>query len=341
MYRYPFTPFPNGWYRVAYSEEVLKGALKRVKYLNQDLLIFRGQDGKANIIDAYCPHLGADLGVNGKVIENTVACPFHGWRFDGEGDCVEIPYCSSIPKKAKLRSWPVLEQDGVIMFWYHAENKAPEFTIPDGPFRKNAKWNRPLHFSWRVRMHIQEVAENAVDTSHFPVVHAYANLPEIKNLDTNGPTFTVKLEAQRFGLNFIGKSPMTISYTGMGIVHANLTTKLFGRLPVELSVILTTTPIDEEHCEIKIKARHRKSWNPLWDLLLRPMMKKEIATDFESDIPIWEAKKYYKNPALCKDDGPIGAIRKWAKQFYSEYQSANSSDVSLRHIQIIKMPEAA
>lgn len=56
--------------------------------------VFRGLDGKAYVVDAYCPHLGANLAVGGKVVgRSCIECPFHGWQFDGEnGKCTRIPY---------------------------------------------------------------------------------------------------------------------------------------------------------------------------------------------------------------------------------------------------------
>lgn len=320
MYRYPFTPYPNSWYRVAYSEDLEKGELKRLNYLGEDLVLFRGEDGKANVIDAYCPHLGADLSAGGKVKGNTIACPFHDWRFDGNGDCVEIPYCGDIPKKAKTRSWPVCEKSGIIFMFYHAEGLAPDFEIPDGPFDEDQKWNKPIEVNWKIRMHIQEVAENAVDTSHFPMVHAYADLPEIKNLEFNGRSFTVDLLSQREGMNFVGPAPAQITYHGFGVVHARLKTIIFNRFPLYVNVLLTSTPVDMEHVEISIMSRLRKTGFPLLDLILRPFMRHEIVNDFKNDIPIWEAKVYKKNPIMCKDDGPIGKVRKWAKQFYSDVE---------------------
>lgn len=55
--------------------------------------MFRGQDGEAYVVDAYCPHLGANLAVGGRVVGNCIECPFHGWQFRGnDGKCVKIPY---------------------------------------------------------------------------------------------------------------------------------------------------------------------------------------------------------------------------------------------------------
>jgi phenylpropionate dioxygenase-like ring-hydroxylating dioxygenase large terminal subunit len=317
MYRYPFTPYPNGWFRLAYSHQVPRGTIRRLSALGQELIVFRGDDGRVAVLDAYCPHLGADLSAGGKVVGNVVACPFHNWQFAADGQCVKIPYCEKIPKKAATRAWPVCERDGVVYFYFDAEGRPPAFEVPAGPFRDDAEWSAPMFFEWRIRMHIQEVVENAVDTAHFPEVHAYAKPPVIERLQTDGASFTVDLATQRFGMNFVGPSPISIRYTGMGVTHAHLTARLVGRFGIEAGVILNTTPVDEEHCTITIMARYRKSWNPLWNALLRPIMQREIRADFENDIPIWEAKRYHERPLLSKADGPIHVIRKWCQQFYT------------------------
>ena len=66
---------------------------------------------QACIVDAYCPHLGANLGVGGRVHGNCIECPFHGWQFDGEtGQCTSIPYAD----KVQLRCmWIVTCQFGI------------------------------------------------------------------------------------------------------------------------------------------------------------------------------------------------------------------------------------
>lgn len=62
-------------------------------------MVFRGQEGKASVLDAYCPHLGANLAVGGRVVGNCIECPFHGWQFRGDdGKCVKIPYAEKSMK---------------------------------------------------------------------------------------------------------------------------------------------------------------------------------------------------------------------------------------------------
>lgn len=61
--------------------------------LGEQVAVFRAENGKAHVVDAYCPHLGANLAVGGRVLGDCIECPFHGWQFQGtDGKCVKIPY---------------------------------------------------------------------------------------------------------------------------------------------------------------------------------------------------------------------------------------------------------
>ena len=63
-------PLPFGWFMMAYSDELSIGEVKPVHYFGQELVLWRGEDGKARMIDAYCKHLGAHLGYGGRVKGN-------------------------------------------------------------------------------------------------------------------------------------------------------------------------------------------------------------------------------------------------------------------------------
>lgn len=59
----------------------------------EQVAVFRGHTGEAHVVDAYCPHLGANLAAGGRVLGDCIECPFHGWQFQGsDGKCVRIPY---------------------------------------------------------------------------------------------------------------------------------------------------------------------------------------------------------------------------------------------------------
>ena len=96
-----FSNYPRGWFVVAFSEDIAVGETRSLSYFGEKLVAFRGEDGTVRVLDAYCAHMGADLAAGGKVIGNTIECPFHAWRYAGTGECVAIPYAKKIPVKAR------------------------------------------------------------------------------------------------------------------------------------------------------------------------------------------------------------------------------------------------
>ena len=71
------------------------------------------------MLDAFCPHLGAHLGIGGKVVDGQIVCPFHAWQFGQDGACKHIPYIrNKMPKVPPIRCWPTVEKNGVIFVWH-------------------------------------------------------------------------------------------------------------------------------------------------------------------------------------------------------------------------------
>ena len=102
--RFPMPSFPVGWFQVAYAEDLNVGDVVPLHYFGQQLVLFRGEDEKVGLLDAYCPHLGAHLGHGGTVKGNSVVCPFHAWAFDCSGACTDVPYAERQPKRAQIKA---------------------------------------------------------------------------------------------------------------------------------------------------------------------------------------------------------------------------------------------
>ena len=63
------------------------------------MAVFRSQSGEVHVVDAYCPHLGANMAAGGIVKGDCLECPFHGWLFNGDdGSCAHIPYAKKSKK---------------------------------------------------------------------------------------------------------------------------------------------------------------------------------------------------------------------------------------------------
>ena len=84
--------FPTGWFIVGFASELVPGQVKRAHYFGEELVIFRTASGQINVLDAYCQHLGANMGVGGTVEGEHIVCPWHGWHWNGDGTNALIPY---------------------------------------------------------------------------------------------------------------------------------------------------------------------------------------------------------------------------------------------------------
>ncbi|MCI0389639.1 MAG: Rieske 2Fe-2S domain-containing protein [Acidobacteria bacterium] len=162
--RFPFTPYPSGWFRVGVSRDIKPGQIKPLRYFGRDLVLFRAEDGAARVIEAHCQHLGAHLGHGGRVMGDAVECSFHGWRWNGEGQCEAIPDSQKIPPNAALRCWPVKEVNDLIMVYHDEQGAEPAWEPPEMPEYNNTIW-LPFRFAgrYKIRTHVQEVAENGME----------------------------------------------------------------------------------------------------------------------------------------------------------------------------------
>jgi nitrite reductase/ring-hydroxylating ferredoxin subunit len=325
--RFPFHPYPNGWFVVAFSHELPVLGVQAIHYFGQELVLFRTADGTARVLDAYCPHLGAHLGCGGKVDGDSVRCPFHGWKFDGSGQCVEVPFASKIPPRAAVRGWLVREIDGAIYVYHHAEGLPPSWEIPS---IHTDEWSGAAHFSWKLRTTNQEVFENTVDTAHLPPVHDSRRPGGYTPKLTSGPVLSHDLHIQWDG-NYIGfpglelDVRLAVSVHGLSMIHVDTFADLVG---MQARQRFFATPIDEEYIQLRAAVHVKKLPDEQMMRTVETMFRTAFETDFVKDFPIWENKAYRAQPMLSDADGPIGTYRKWVRQFYSDLPSAEAHPVA-------------
>lgn len=302
-------PMPNGWFAVAFSRDVRVGDVVPLEYFNEEMVLFRARSGQARVLDAFCPHLGAHLGHGGRVVGNTIRCPFHAWQFDGDGRCAKIPYAKRIPPRARVRSWLTVEKNGMVLVHHHKDGLQPSFQIPDVPELASDDWTDTIRRDWVVRNHAQELAENTVDPAHFRYVHRTAALPEARAW-TEGPRLRVKMSYPMGEGEQVHHGEIDITTWGFGFGVTRFTGI------VETTVVVTGTPIDASHTHNRLAFTLKKRESDAATEGVGRAFVDEISRQFEEDRPIWENKVYWENPVLCDGDGPIGVLRSWAKQFY-------------------------
>lgn len=306
---FPF-PIPNGWFAVAWADELEPGDVQPLRYFGRDLVLFRTEDGSPHVLDAYCPHLGAHLGHGGRVEGASLRCPFHGWTFDGAGRCTEVPYAEKIPAKARLPSWPVAERNGYLYVWHHADGAAPWFEVPLVPEVGDPEWSPLRCYRWTVRSRNQELGENSVDRAHFRYVHGMANVPEAE----------VTVEGHVLRSLSRGKMP-----TPRGVVEGAIDSQSHGfgsgftRFTgiAETVLVSSASPVDEERVDVRFAFTVKSAEGYDADRGVGAAIIQNIVKQMEEDIPIWENKIYRPRPVLCDGDGPIMKFRRWAQQFYS------------------------
>ncbi len=297
--------FPMGWYSVERSHQLAVGEVKPVKAFDRELVLYRTRSGRAVLQDAFCPHLGAHLGHQGRVIGESVRCPFHGWQFGTDGRCTHIPYCEEIPERAAIRTWHTEEKNGEVYVWFHPENTAPQWGLPDLPELGDPAWTVPRYTEHLVPAHVQDICENSCDPVHFQYVHRQTAVPESTvTIDPDGRT--MHLHSEMKNADYPNHLHATTYSPGFAMVRTTYGPN------AEMVMYNSAQPI----------SRHETFMR--WTLLVRREIEDAVGDDvmkgivdgLSDDYPIWANKVHKHRPVLCKGDQTLVTFRKWVRQFY-------------------------
>jgi phenylpropionate dioxygenase-like ring-hydroxylating dioxygenase large terminal subunit len=298
--------FPMGWYSVARSHELAVGEVKPVRAFDRELVLYRTRSGQVALQDAFCPHLGAHLGYKGRVVGESIRCPFHGWQFGADdGKCVKIPYCEEIPERAQLRTWQTAEKNGEVYVWFHPENTAAQWDLPELPELGDANWTTPRYTEHMVPAHVQDICENSCDPVHFQFVHGQVSTPKSSvTIDKDGRT--MHLHSEMAEAVYPGHLHATTWSPGFAMVRTTYGPN------AEMIMYNSAQPID----------RHTTMMR--WTLIVRREIEDAVGDDvmngiisgLDDDHPIWANKVHRHRPVFCKEDKTLVQFRKWVRQFY-------------------------
>jgi phenylpropionate dioxygenase-like ring-hydroxylating dioxygenase large terminal subunit len=312
-YRYPFAPFPDGWYLVRTSAEVAAGAVEPLRYFGRELVAYRTVSDQVVVAGAHCPHMGAHLGFGGAVEGDGIRCPFHGWRFDGAGRCDHVPYSTSgRAPNVHLDTLPVCETSGLILVWFSAAGNAPTWQPTSRPEFGQPGWIGYESVSWTIRAHVQEVAENVPDMPHFGTVHGVPGDLRAE-VETDGHIYRQR------SIAVIDGNPWEFTRQeaqGLGLIW------LVSGGDEPYWFLTATTPVDDEHIELRLLYLVQQDGTEL-SAANRARLD-ATSENVARDVPIWEHKAYVERAPLIPDDGPIRTIRQWAKQFYPAVQGSRA-----------------
>jgi len=328
--------FPRGWFVVAESSELDAGPMA-IRFFGRDLALYRGESGNPVLLDAYCAHMGTHLTAsnsamivrNGLQIEgDSIRCPYHGWRYNKDGDVDDIPYHDGpCPKSASIQSYPVVDNMGCIMAWFDEEGGVPDY---DAPFLKqwdDSQWIRwELDHLGELDIHPQEVLDNMSDIRHLGPTHG-APCEYFENEVRDH----VYIQRQGGPMQLYGGVMLftTTWYTGPGIL---LSKQVWGD-SVQFELI-ANTPIDDG----KIKAWHGCLVRAAGEVVtdedreLARMQQAGALEAFATDFQIWRYKRPATKIMALKKDGPFKTGRQWYSQFYQPRSDAQGTAQALNGI---------
>ena len=160
------------WQPVALARELPEndGPPIRVRLLGEDLIAFRDTDGKVGLVDAFCPHRRAPM-FFGRNEECGLRCVYHGWKFDRDGKCVDMPSeppDSLFKDKVTIAAYPTWEGGGLIWAYMGPRDKQP--APPDYEWVRAPATHRFVSKTWEDANWLQGL-EGGLDTAHSSFLH--------------------------------------------------------------------------------------------------------------------------------------------------------------------------
>ena len=320
--------YARGWHCLGLAGKYRHGGPHAVQAFGTKLVVFADSTGALHVLDGYCRHMGGDLTM-GSIKGDQVACPFHDWRWGGDGKCAKIPYAKRVPPAARTRSWLTLEENKQLFVWNDPEGNPPpeHITIPriDGAF--SSEWSNWTWDSLLVEnSSCREVVDNVVDMAHFFYIHfafptffknvleghvaaQYLNTrsrPDVSagsNYSDGGET-TLHSEAAYYGPSYM-IDYLWHDYHGMTMesvlinCHYPVTPNSF---LLQWGIIVKKPAGVTDAQADKIAAKFAEF----------------IGLGFGQDVEVWTHKTKIDNPLLCAEDGPVYQLRRWYEQFYTD-----------------------
>jgi phenylpropionate dioxygenase-like ring-hydroxylating dioxygenase large terminal subunit len=172
----------NFWYPIARAAEITAEQPLQARVLGLKLVAFRDSAGEAHVLSDTCVHRGGSLG-RGRVHDDCIACPYHGWRYAGDGRCRLIPAVGERvrpPTRARVDSYPVQERYGITFAFL---GDLPEVERP--PLYEIPEFG---HEGWResaievidLRAYYERSMENGLDPAHNEFVHPSQGSPKTR-----------------------------------------------------------------------------------------------------------------------------------------------------------------
>ncbi len=311
------TRYPRGWFCIGADYEFTTTP-RKLDYFGTSLVAYRGENsGAVHLLDAYCPHMGANLAGEGSLVNgDSVICPFHAWSWGPDGVCNDIPYAKKIPEKARIRSWPVMEENQLVYMWYDPDGGEPieEQRIPPNPQVQEDGWTPWVIRRFDVQNNARELIDNMADKAHFGPVHGTGNITHFSNI-CEGHMYTQLMQ----GNSELGTIDSKAQYFGPGYMIHEMHITLPDGVETKMMSLVMNVPTGMESFEFlagfKYPIPPGLEGNILAQIDFVNSKIDEGERGVQADLMIWKDKVAIDNPILCDGDGPVTRLRQWYAQF--------------------------
>jgi phenylpropionate dioxygenase-like ring-hydroxylating dioxygenase large terminal subunit len=259
--------FRRYWIVVGTAQE-LYDIPQAVRVLGEDLVLFRDQFGKVGLLGEHCPHRGASLEY-GDIEDGGIRCPYHGWLFNVDGRCLEMPAepkDSTFCQKVKQLAYPVKELGGLIFAYLGANSDGPPPLPNYAPLvERPGQWQiepvRHAAYNWF------NFFENSADPAHICILHrhagygqqswgnqffSYTEMPHFEFVETDyGMKVVMTKPGPKPGTEFIDEMslalPGIVQVGDTEFVHAKIDAAALIEKGSQCEHWMFVTPNDDDH----------------------------------------------------------------------------------------------
>ncbi len=323
----------NAWYAAALSHELTAKKPRPCIIMDEMVVLWRRTDGTPCALLDRCPHRNALLSEGHICADGAIQCPYHGWTFSSDGQCLRIPSESedgTTSHRRHTESFPVLERHGLIWVWMGG---------PDDPPRDDQKpfdmpyWGAPgwqtYYMKTMFENDVTNLVENFMDVPHTVFVHqgwfrTRKSMQVQVEVERRPDSVHVTYQQQS---DSIGISTLILNPKKLPMVHTDRffmpnntrVDYIFGESERGFVITSTCTPISESQTQVYTLISYKLGWFGHLAKLFLPWYTRQV---IQQDVDIMEiqrrALRHYGNQAFSSTPADtihlyIESLRNWAK----------------------------
>ncbi|MEZ5473914.1 MAG: aromatic ring-hydroxylating dioxygenase subunit alpha [Steroidobacteraceae bacterium] len=353
----------NFWYPMVRSEDLGPDKPERTKVLGLNFVIYRDSKGRPHVLSDTCVHRGGslggawELGKTNRIVDDCIVCPYHGWEYDGDGDCKNIPsigYGKKVPGRAKVDAYPTVEKYGIVFAFLGDLPEEERPPLVDVVEYADPAWRANTVLVLEVDYYYERSIENGLDPAHNEFVHPSHGFKGVNRETYHVRDYEVSNYPQGWGMWFLhrfdapglkdktwdeAKTKAGELYAGSG-THgpATMITEINVGPGMKFRQYFIEQPVDQSKTRIFFVNMRNFMLDPQHDGPIHARNKVVAQQDIEILVDLYPPRTPISNTkeVLMPADKAVVAYRDWLKQFddrgwridWDEFTRRNGKDTA-------------